>query len=366
MQPYDPNADLVVPTPERVTFQYPVAGPGSRFLAQLIDSLILTAILIVVYIVILVIGISLHDQQLTIVLLILAGFVITFFYFLIAEATFAGQTPGKRALKLRVVGDQGQPITFSQALIRNLVRLVDFLPAYYGVGLVTLFINGRGKRLGDLAAGTLVVREQGAVSLKDLAYAVPPPAAPLPPISSIWAQPPAPEEAAPSPPSPAVSPEPSRQLEPQLKRFVVAYASRRAGLDAARRTELARSIEPALRRVLPAVVETQGPLAALEKLATAEAGPGGEAIQVRQRHPDASPSLTFGIISLATFGCSPVGILFGILAFLWGNRVLKDVAREPQRWDAGSAVAGRVCGIIGLALAVLVTIGFVALIVQSK
>src|SRR5713226_4857750 len=285
VQPYDPNADLVVSTPERVAFQYPVAGPGSRFLAQLIDQLILTVILVAVVIVVFVLGAATNDRDLTLLLVGLASFVIVFFYFLITEAMFGGQTPGKRALRLRVVGDQGQPITFSQALIRNLVRVVDFLPVYYGVGLITLFINGRGKRLGDLAAGRVVVREQGAVSLRDLAYAVPPPTVTLA-TTSIWGQPAAPTSPGAMPAAtPAPAPEPSLQLEPDLKRFVIAYASRRAGLDAQRRVTLARSIEPALRKVLPAVVEAQGPLAALEQLATAEAGPGGQAIQVRQQHP---------------------------------------------------------------------------------
>jgi uncharacterized RDD family membrane protein YckC len=356
VQPYDPNADLVVSTPERVAFQYPVAGPGSRFLAQLIDQLILTVILLGVIIVIFLLGAATNDRDLTLLLVGLASFVIVFFYFLITEAMFGGQTPGKRALRLRVVGDQGQPITFSQALIRNLVRVVDFLPVYYGVGLITLFINGRGKRLGDLAAGTVVVREQGTVNLRDLAYAVPPPTV-TPAITSIWAQPAAPTSPGAVPP---LTPEPSLQLEPDLKRFVIAYASRRAGLDAQRRASLARSIEPALRKVLPAVVEVQGPLAALEQLATAEAGPGGQAVQVRQQHPDATPSLTFGIISLATFGCSPVGILFGILALMWGNHALRDAGREPERWDVGPARTGRVLGIIGLALAVVVTMGIIA------
>jgi uncharacterized RDD family membrane protein YckC len=332
VRPYDPGEELVVPTPERVTFQYPVAGPGSRFLAQLIDQVILTVLLTGAFLIILLLGAAINDRELTILLLVLVSFLIIFCYFLVTEAVFAGQTPGKRALRLRVVGDQGQPITFSQALIRNLVRIVDFLPVYYGVGLVTLFINGRGKRLGDLAAGTLVVREQGAVNLRDLAYEVPQAAAPPPPSSSIWSQPAAVSADAPASVPSAAAP----QLDPNLKRFVVAYASRRASLDAQRRTALARSVEGALRKVLPAVVETRGPLAALDQLATAEAGPGGEAIQVRQRHPNASTSLTFGIISAVTFGCSPVGILFGILAVLWGNRALNDAAREPERWDAGA------------------------------
>jgi uncharacterized RDD family membrane protein YckC len=365
VQPYDPNADLVVSTPERVVFQYPVAGPGSRFLAQLIDQLILTVILVAVIIVVFLLGAATNDRDLTLLLVGLASFVIVFFYFLIAEAMFGGQTPGKRALRLRVVGDQGQPITFSQALIRNLVRVVDFLPVYYGVGLITLFINGRGKRLGDLAAGTVVVREQGAVNLRDLAYAVPPPTV-TPAASSIWGQPAVPASPGAIPATPALAPESSLQLEPDLKRFVVAYASRRAGLDAQRRATLAKSVEPALRKVLPAVVEAQGPLAALEQLATAEAGPGGQAIQVRQQHPDATPSLTFGIISLATFGCSPVGILFAILALVWGNHALRDVGREPERWDVGPARTGRVLGTIGLALGVLVTLGFFAWLGQHR
>lgn len=362
MRPYDPGEELVVPTPERVTFQYPVAGPGSRFLAQLIDQVILTVLLTGAFLIILLLGAAINDRELTILLLVLVSFLIIFCYFLITEAMFAGQTPGKRALRLRVVGDQGQPITFSQALIRNLVRIVDFLPVYYGVGLVTLFINGRGKRLGDLAAGTLVVREQGAVNLRDLAYEVPQAAAPPPPSSSIWSQPAAvTAEALASVPSAAAP-----QLDPNLKRFVVAYASRRASLDAQRRIALARSVEGALRKVLPAVVETRGALAALDQLATAEAGPGGEAIQVRQRHPNASTSLTFGIISAVTFGCSPVGILFGILALLWGNRALKDAAQEPERWDAGSAGTGRVLGTIGLALSVVVTLGVVVFMTRSR
>jgi uncharacterized RDD family membrane protein YckC len=361
VRPYDPGEDLVVPTPERVAFQYPVAGPGSRFLAQLIDQVILTAVLIAVTIIILLLGAAINDRELTIVLLVLVSFLIIFCYFLVTEAVFAGQTPGKRALRLRVVGDQGQPITFSQALIRNLVRIVDFLPVYYGVGLVTLFINGRGKRLGDLAAGTLVVREQGAVNLRDLAYAVSPPTAPSLPSSSIWSQPPVPIGGV-SASAPAAAP----QLDPNLKRFVVAYASRRASLDAQRRTALARRVDAALRQVLPAVVETKGALAALDQLATAEAGPGGEAIQVRQRHPNASTSLTFGIISAVTFGCSPVGILFGILALLWGNRALGDAAREPERWDAGSAGTGRVLGTIGLALSFVVILGVVVFITRSR
>jgi len=63
---------------------------------------------------------------------------------------------------------------------------------------------------------------------------------------------------------------------------------------------------------------------------------------------------------MATFGCSPVGILFGILALVWGNHALRDLGREPERWDVGPARTGRVLGTIGLALAVVVTLGIIA------
>jgi hypothetical protein len=79
-------------------------------------------------------------------------------YYIICEMVTGGTSPGKRALGLRVIRDNGLPIGFSQSLLRNLVRIVDFLPWCYGVGLVAVFVSRRSQRLGDLAAGTLVVR----------------------------------------------------------------------------------------------------------------------------------------------------------------------------------------------------------------
>ena len=79
-------------------------------------------------------------------------------YYMVFEVTSNGQTLGKRALGLRVIKDGGYPIGFADSAIRNLVRVVDFLPFFYGAGLLTMLINGNWKRLGDLAAGTLVVK----------------------------------------------------------------------------------------------------------------------------------------------------------------------------------------------------------------
>src|SRR5437588_6559358 len=96
---------------------------------------------------------------------VLGGFVVVFGYFWTCEAFWSGQTIGKKVFRLRAVGDRGEPMTFFQAGIRNIVRIVDFLPYAYGVGLVVLFLNGRGKRLGDLAAGTIVVKDSDYLAL---------------------------------------------------------------------------------------------------------------------------------------------------------------------------------------------------------
>jgi hypothetical protein len=79
-----------------------------------------------------------------------------------------GQSPGKRWAGLRVIRADGTPITLSESLIRNLARLVDFLPAAYGIGVVTMFIDKQSRRLGDLAAGTLVVLDRAPLSIQDL------------------------------------------------------------------------------------------------------------------------------------------------------------------------------------------------------
>src|SRR5258708_15206429 len=94
---------------------------------------------------------------------------------------WAGQTVGKRLLRLRVLGDRGEPVTVTQVAIRNLLRLVDFLPVFYGVGIVTLFIQGGSKRLGDFAAGGGVGRERPRVLLKEPVTHTPPAPPPPPP-----------------------------------------------------------------------------------------------------------------------------------------------------------------------------------------
>ncbi|MDQ6918497.1 MAG: RDD family protein [Candidatus Dormibacteraeota bacterium] len=242
--------ELVVATPEQVTFGYQLAGPGSRFLAQLIDFPIQVAVLFLA----LFAGIALgalagNNAGIVLVASLVLALIVIWGYYPVSEAIWSGKTIGKYAFGLRVVGDQGEPIRVSQAVIRNLVRLVDFLPLFYGIGIITLFWNGRGKRLGDLVAGTVVVRERAPVRLTELT-------APRPGL-------PAPEPARAAPGEAALL----RQLDPELKRFVVGYAARRPYLDPWRRQVLAARAEPSLRRAVPDLVATQGPSVALDHLA---------------------------------------------------------------------------------------------------
>jgi uncharacterized RDD family membrane protein YckC len=279
------DTDLVVATPERVKFDYQVAGLGTRGIAQILDLLIVTGLLIAVFFV--AAGAATYTQSATIATLIelFGSFVVVFGYFWISEALFSGQTLGKRAFRLRVVGDRGEPLTWVQAGIRNVIRIVDFLPYGYGVGLIVLFANGRGKRLGDLAAGTIVVKDSDSVGLWQLGRPAlrmpPPPPPPGPPPGAPYqypAQPPPP----PPPPPPGYAPAPTpympasqaelilRRLDPDLRRFVSAYARRRPQLPLEMRVQLAGTVQASLRTALPDVFVQSGPLAALDQLANLE------------------------------------------------------------------------------------------------
>jgi hypothetical protein len=97
------------------------------------------------------------------------AFLILWGYYIFFEMRWSGQTPGKQRVGIRVIRVDGTPISLTESLIRNLIRLIDFLPISYGVGVVTMFISSQSRRLGDLAAGTIVVWEQEKVTLDSLA-----------------------------------------------------------------------------------------------------------------------------------------------------------------------------------------------------
>jgi uncharacterized RDD family membrane protein YckC len=151
-------------TSEKVPFTYRVAGLGSRFLAGLADM----GLLLVLLVMGLLAGSALELARggLGMAFIALWVFGLIFGYFLLFEWLWLGQTPGKRLLNVRVIQWQGTRPGFAQAAVRNLVRLIDLLPGTYGVGFLVSACNREGRRLGDLAAGTLVVyqeRFRGAV-----------------------------------------------------------------------------------------------------------------------------------------------------------------------------------------------------------
>lgn len=151
-------------TPENVELSYTPAGLGSRFLAAAIDTIILV-LLMLVLVVIAVVLFSATDRfgragtNLIIALVLLGLFAAFFGYYTFWEMLWNGQSPGKRVVGLRVIRDDGLPLNFSASMIRNLIRFFDLLPGSYGLGILTMLFNKRWKRLGDLAAGTLVVRD---------------------------------------------------------------------------------------------------------------------------------------------------------------------------------------------------------------
>lgn len=165
---------FIVETPENVKFDYQVAGIGSRFLAILIDSLLQGAIYVFLFLLLVILSTrttsfdlppAIYDYIGVAVLLVL--FIIQFGYFMFFEIIWAGQTPGKRLFGLRVTKDNGYPLHALDSVIRNVIRIIDFFPIAYGIGLVTMFFNDRAKRLGDYAAGTLVVKTRANYKLTD-------------------------------------------------------------------------------------------------------------------------------------------------------------------------------------------------------
>jgi len=183
------RADYTVETPESVAFRYPVAGIGSRFIGALVDTAALAggigALGCGVMAFLLAMGDNIPAEAATstgespeawIVGAILAVaalvlFTIVWGYYIVFETLWDGQTPGKRVAGTRVVRLDGGAAGFREAVVRNLVRFADFLPIGYGIGLIVLFADRHTRRLGDLAAGTIVIREQQRVTWRDVAVA---------------------------------------------------------------------------------------------------------------------------------------------------------------------------------------------------
>ena len=187
-----------VDTPENIVFSYDVSGIGSRFLAALIDSAIILVLLIIVYVTTAAILSTSAGQSLVSNLArswIIAGYLLLTFsiywaYYIFFELIWNGQSPGKRAAGLRVIRTDGTPVTVVDSVVRNIVRLVDFMPTFYGVGIIVMLINSQSRRLGDLAAGTVVIKERREMTLAHLTQSarqvVAPAPAFLPAEAALW------------------------------------------------------------------------------------------------------------------------------------------------------------------------------------
>ncbi|KFB70445.1 MAG: RDD family protein [Candidatus Accumulibacter phosphatis] len=145
-----------IATPEGCEIELRVAGPVARARAWFLDFLLRLGLWLLLVFAAAKIG------DFGAGLLLLGAFLLEWGYPIVFEVYRHGQTPGKKACGLAVVHDDGRPVGWSAAFIRNTLRSVDFLPLLYAAGFVTSLLNGEGKRLGDLAAGTLVVHVDGA------------------------------------------------------------------------------------------------------------------------------------------------------------------------------------------------------------
>ena len=235
-----------ISTPEGVDVELTLAGIGSRFIAAVLDFMIQGTILLAAGILLGVVGGN--ETAVGTALFAIVFFLDFFGYDVLFEVRSNGQTLGKGWAGLRVVRTDGRPITFVPSCVRNVMRLVDILPAFYGIGMLSIFLTERNQRLGDLAAGALVVR----VRADD--EPAPAPAAPVTlRASDGW----------------DVSGV-SAQDVATVRRFL----ARRHGLETRARAELAGELE---RRLRPRVAGAPEKLAAeefLERLAAAKADRG--------------------------------------------------------------------------------------------
>jgi uncharacterized RDD family membrane protein YckC len=229
---------LMIQTPEQVGFEYALAGVGTRATAFLIDTAIrgLSIIFLVVALILLARLLRIGDPFLMfeappkswtwlVALALLFYGVVDLGYFLLFEALWNGQTPGKRLQRIRVIRLNGQPIGWLESSIRNILRAVDMWAGLYPLGLLVMFLSPRCQRIGDYAAGTVVVLEpRKAVPAGQMAQ---------------------------DPVAPVQIPDMELHistLAPQEYRLLKAFLQRRQGMDPAHRSRVARTVAHRLMR----------------------------------------------------------------------------------------------------------------------
>ena len=152
-----------IDSPEHVEVEFSLAGLGSRTVAYVLDALVRIVVALILLLILSLAGLGnslLHLSEVLTAILVIFIFVLQWAYFVVFEMALNGQTPGKKWMRIRVVRDGGYSLTFFSSVIRNLLRVVDFLPAFYGLGVFLIFASSRKKRLGDYLAGTIVIHQQ--------------------------------------------------------------------------------------------------------------------------------------------------------------------------------------------------------------
>jgi uncharacterized RDD family membrane protein YckC len=229
-----------VATGESVAFSYELAGLGSRFFALFIDMAIQIGVLVAV-----IFGLALlatvlpnvpprnESAEVAKIAAAIVGAIFYFAlfmlfdgYFILFEWLWEGRTPGKRALGIRVVRDGGFPLDFTSSLIRNVIRIVEFAFGFYAVSAVVTLLSPQNRRLGDMAAGTIVVRDHRYERSRALG------------ARELQRE------------DPVV-----RELTPAQRSLVRSYAERRSLLTLKARASLAASIAAGVRPKLPASYE---------------------------------------------------------------------------------------------------------------
>ncbi len=161
-----PGSDqLSIDTPELVSIEMPLAGIGSRFIAVLVDTLLWFAGLFVLVLTFsfflpAIAAFNRLSYQWTVAIIVFLVFLFNWGYFTLFEAFWNGRTPGKKIAKIRVIQQSGRPIGLFESMARNFIRYIDQIPSFYVVGVITMFLTKQHQRLGDLAAGTLVVQDR--------------------------------------------------------------------------------------------------------------------------------------------------------------------------------------------------------------
>jgi uncharacterized RDD family membrane protein YckC len=164
---------IQIETPEQIDVSLELAGLGSRFVARLIDWLVKAAALMIIWflgMLVLAMLFTVKDEFPKIVIVLLASVIwaLATGYDVYFEVRHSGQTPGKRSAGIRVIRENGAPIDFGSSCVRNLLSIADFLPFGYLLGALLVVLSSRAQRLGDMAAGTLVVRERSPVAPADI------------------------------------------------------------------------------------------------------------------------------------------------------------------------------------------------------